>query len=70
MENPDPTPIEVEAGIPGYSNYSVSLLDGHHRLCAAVLRGDQTIPAVFGGWVDFIRYVTGERKTDPWGKVG
>lgn len=30
----------------------VTLLDGHHRLCAAVLKGQLTIPINWGGFID------------------
>lgn len=63
---PDTAPIEVDAGIPRYSNYDVEVLDGHHRLCAAILRGDETILASCGGWISFLNYMAGKRKTDPW----
>ena len=41
------------------------VVDGHHRLCAAILAKVPTIPAQYGGRVDFLRYLTGARKTKP-----
>jgi hypothetical protein len=41
------------------------LLDGHHRLAACHLAGTQNILASYGGRIDLLRYLTGERKTCP-----
>lgn len=41
------------------------LLDGHHRLCGAILARAVWIPATFGGRVDLLRYLQGKRKTAP-----
>lgn len=41
------------------------LYDGHHRLAAAWLACCATIPAYYGGRVDLLRYLTGQRKTLP-----
>lgn len=41
------------------------LLDGHHRLAAAHLASAPIIPAIYGGRLDLLRYLTGARKTCP-----
>ena len=41
------------------------LLDGHHRLAASHLAGARVILASYGGRVDLLRYLTGERRTCP-----
>ena len=43
-------PVDVEIG----ADFSVDLVDGHHRLHAALLLGDGTLLASIGGWVDNI----------------
>jgi hypothetical protein len=54
--NPDLTPIEIDLGIPtlGYSPEWV-VVDGNHRLAAAIFRGDKTINATCSGEVDLIK---------------
>lgn len=47
-------PIEVDVGCLGYHPPS-PILDGHHRLAAAIYRGDPTIPAYASGDLKFIR---------------
>jgi hypothetical protein len=41
------------------------LLDGHHRLAASHLAGTPIILVSYGGRIDLLRYLTGERKTCP-----
>ena len=41
------------------------IVDGHHRLVAAHLAGEETIPADYSGRVDLLNYLTGKRKTCP-----
>lgn len=38
------------------------LTDGHHRLCAAWLKKLRLIDVSYSGPVDFLKYLTGERK--------
>src|SRR5579859_2462738 len=38
-------PIILDVGIPSLGYVPYPLLDGHHRLCAAIIRGDKTIRA-------------------------
>lgn len=44
----------------------VVILDGHHRLCAAILLGLPTIQVSYGGDLAMLRYLTGQRKSCPW----
>lgn len=42
-------PIEIDVGIPSVGFYPYPLQDGHHRLCAAIIRGDTHIRAEVSG---------------------
>ena len=48
----DNAPIEIDVGIPAL-NYTheddLIIIDGHHRLAAAMIRGDQAIQVTYGG---------------------
>lgn len=52
----DETPIEIDVGCPSLgffpSNRVFEFLDGNHRLCAAILREDETIKVTYGGECD------------------
>lgn len=55
----DPTPIVIEAT----SASSFELADGHHRLCAAIVRGDPEIAASYCGFEgDFLSLFPAARK--------
>lgn len=41
------------------SGYPI-VVDGHHRLMAAIIRNDETIPAYYSGLVDTLDYLTGK----------
>lgn len=41
------------------------ILDGHHRLCAALTVGQETVLANYGGRVDVLRWLAGKRRTRP-----
>lgn len=41
------------------------VLDGYHRLCAAILVGKQTIRASYSGRIDVLRWLEGKRKKCP-----
>lgn len=49
VKNPDPTPIEIEVIA---TDGTWELVDGFHRLSAAIYRNDQTIKVALGGYVD------------------
>lgn len=60
-------PIEVDVGIPVYvggygSVRKLTITDGNHRLCAAVVAGDRYIVASCGGSVDEIDRLTYGKK--------
>lgn len=55
-----PDPIEIDNVCSGNRIQPVPiLLDGHHRLYAAILRRDETIPCRYGGRVDLLEWLTG-----------
>jgi hypothetical protein len=41
------------------------LVDGHHRLCAADLAEAQTIPVLYSGRVDLLKWLEGKRAKRP-----
>lgn len=46
-------PLELDVGIPSLGYWPEHLLtDGNHRFCAALLRGDVTVPVIFSGSVE------------------
>jgi hypothetical protein len=53
--NPDLSPIEIDVGVPilGYHPEWI-VVDGNHRLAAAIFRGDETISATCSGDVNLI----------------
>jgi hypothetical protein len=55
-----PDPIEIDNHVTGRYIYPTPIVeDGHHRLAAAIIRGDETIPAVYGGRIDLLDWLTG-----------
>lgn len=46
-------PIEIDVGIPSLNYWPYPLLDGHHRLCAAVYAGATHIEASVSGALDY-----------------
>jgi hypothetical protein len=54
--HPDDTPIEIDVGAPSLGWHprggAFDFIDGNHRLCAAVIRGDATIRVGYGGECD------------------
>ena len=60
-------PIELDWKWGQFAPVSLVLLDGHHRLCAASLVKLTRIPVSYGGPVDFLDYLTGERRSVPRG---
>ncbi len=53
MTHPDRTPIGIDVGAPDLGWHprggAFDFIDGNHRLCAAILRGDDTILVGYGG---------------------
>ncbi len=57
---PDPTPIELDVGVPELGcHVAWPLQDGHHRLAAAFYRGDKTIEVDVSGSLDYAEHVLG-----------
>lgn len=46
-------PLEIDVGIPSLNYYPYPLIDGHHRLCAAIYRDDKTIAASVSGSLEY-----------------
>lgn len=68
VKNGWPDPIDVDVGCPslGY-NTCQYVIDGHHRLAAAIYRGDETIIAAVSGELEFAEElfsikITGEER--------
>lgn len=52
--NPDPKPLDFDVGVPELGCYvDWPLHDGHHRLAAAIFRGDEAIEADICGSLDY-----------------
>lgn len=61
-------PIDVETEIawgPSPVYMGPKITDGHHRFAAAILAEVQHIPANFGGLIDQLEWLTGERPDYP-----
>src|SRR5712672_1123557 len=52
-------PVEIDAKWNRYSPESLDLIDGHHRLCGAILAGVDVMPANVGGPVEMINWLNG-----------
>lgn len=52
-------PIEIDVGIPSLGYVPYPLIDGHHRTCAAIIRGDKEIKAEVAGAVDYAKQLFG-----------
>lgn len=65
LENPTDDPI----GIDNHASYGYfgppMMYDGHHRMIAAILRGDKTITAWYSGTVSTLDYLTGKTDEKP-----
>ena len=55
--NRDPTPIEIDVGIPSLGYYRSVLVDGNHRAAAAHVCGDTTIVASVSGEIDYATHL-------------
>ncbi|MBD8614843.1 MULTISPECIES: hypothetical protein [Pseudomonas] len=52
--NPARDPIHIDVGVPSHTAPAWPILDGNHRLAAAIYRGDSTISSEIGGCLDLI----------------
>jgi hypothetical protein len=53
MKNGWDAPIDIDVGIPSMGFYPYILVDGHHRLCAAIMTGETVIKAQVSGALDY-----------------
>lgn len=53
MKNGWDAPIDIDVGIPSMGYYPYILVDGHHRLCAAIITGETEIKAQVSGAIDY-----------------
>jgi hypothetical protein len=53
MKNGWDAPIDIDVGIPSMGYYPYILVDGHHRLCAAIMTGEAVIKAQVSGAIDY-----------------
>ncbi|AXH60405.1 hypothetical protein PLA107_032955 (plasmid) [Pseudomonas amygdali pv. lachrymans str. M301315] len=54
MENRATDPIGIDVGVPSVTVIAWPILDGNHRVAAAIFRGDLTINAEISGCLDHI----------------
>lgn len=60
VNNPANDPLDIDVGVPALGHtVSWPILDGNHRLAAAILRKDKTILAEVGGQMDYARHLFG-----------
>jgi hypothetical protein len=52
----DPEPITVDVGVAGYTPHDL-VLDGNHRLAAAIVRGDKEIKVAIAGDIEKARAI-------------
>jgi hypothetical protein len=45
--------IDIDVGIPSMEYFPYPVLDGHHRLCAAIMTGETVIRAQVSGALDY-----------------
>jgi len=45
--------IDLDVGIPSMGYYPYIVIDGHHRLCAAIMTGEAVIKAQVSGSLDY-----------------
>lgn len=64
-EDEMPDPIEIDAVCDRGHIYGPTVVDGHHRLCAAKIANAKKIKAIYGGRIDVRDFLTGRRKTYP-----
>ena len=55
--NPDNNPIEIDVGIPSIGYYDMNLVDGNHRLAAAIYRKDKTIMVNWTGEEGYFKHL-------------
>lgn len=59
-------PIEIDNDCANGNIYAQAvILDGCHRFAAAILAKQMCIPATYGGRIDLLEWLTGERATCP-----
>lgn len=58
-------PVEIDCRWNRYSPEHLSLIDGHHRLCGAILAEASWIPASVGGPLEMINWLKGLSDTKP-----
>lgn len=60
VQHPSPDPIEIDVGAPVLGYYVTwMILDGNHRLAAAIYRGDDTIQAAVSGQLNYAHELFG-----------
>ena len=53
-------PVEIDVGVPELGFWPTDImLDGHHRVAAALMRGDTTIAANVSGSLDYAKQIFG-----------
>lgn len=54
VDNQASEPISIDVGVPSMTAAAWPILDGNHRVAAAIFRGDLTIDAEISGCIDHI----------------
>jgi len=65
LEGKEATPIELDNKWGPHSPVSLALIDGHHRLCGAILAKSVHVVAAYSGEVEALKWLKGERRTPP-----
>lgn len=65
-----PAPIEVDndwtrGGSITWEPAGICIIDGHHRLCGAILAGAERVRIMYSGRVDGLAWLAGERSRPP-----
>lgn len=64
-DKPCANPIEIDNDCSSGWFGPPIVIDGHHRLCASILKRRRSIAATYGGLVAGLRWLEGKQKKDP-----
>lgn len=65
IQHPAPDPILIDVGVPGWGRVDWIILDGNHRVAAAMLRGDKQIAASVMGSLEYAHALFGVNCAEP-----
>lgn len=59
-------PVEIDNDFDRYGSFmGVTVTDGHHRFCGAVVAEIDKLEATYGGLIDWLEWLTGDRDHRP-----